>query len=308
MLKLRIEYFPVVQFSSSLYFQRARAIILDDSMRLNSQLGSGISASTIEAKAKATSEAIERLVVSKNSHSYVDWSAVNLVGSLLSPTIKHTSKNDNMPRFEHNIASACHTSIVAAIQSALVEAIERRHQWEWTQKFKLPGEVLTQLMSSETILKFVPIWDQLDTRWLRVLSSWALPVKNLPSVVCVAIDEKGGYFFCGSASAFNRNEAVRLALLDIVKLLMVEKTFNGKANSFGFRRKLDEHFDAMRCLQSVEVYNPQQFADSQIAHHLDANTVARLYSSTWLTLLGRHVVAVPLNVSGDRRPELEWFE
>lgn len=218
-----LELLPEVGDPWGIYLQRTRIIL--DGKRDNqaSLLGAGISLSKEVSRAKAISEALERLTLHPRTISLRKDIPIHICGTAGSPIIHVDGLASclNTKNFV-KMASACHIKREDALQAAMVEMVERVQLRHWCHQCENPDGVpvaRVDLLSEE-----VPnvLRDFLITKPFYFVLSWCIDPTTIPFLVCLAIHHSGDFFYSASAASTSISEVVEKVLLDCAKMFLFE--------------------------------------------------------------------------------------
>ena len=299
---LRLELLPELKSGTGLFLHRVRAVLGKGDHSI-AALGAGISTSSETAKAKAVSEALERLTLDPAGQPMISTTAMVISGTLLHPI----SQIDDMALSRTTDAtwasSACHLDLESAIRAAVTENVERRHLWKWAAQCEDDGPLM---IGQPPPVSFTApaIASFLATFPIKIAVSWATSGTSLPALVVIALRTSHECFYAASAAAEEWPEAFEAALLDIAKVLIVEQQLATSAGALSFRRPLSELPDRVRhdaIAHSIDRWPP-------ICSVHPISEEATLFGAPWLTKLKRQMVAIPILLEGDEPKPLEWFK
>lgn len=296
---LRIELLKELPSGTGLFLCRVRAILENGEDPIVA-LGAGISPVPEIAQAKAVSEAIERLTLSTPARSMANATPISISGTLTSPVVKVIESVRPLRAEEGWTASACHIDLESAVRAASNEAVERRHLWLWGTKCELGGALTVhRLLPAD--LERSGVKEFLSSFPLEIFVSWTAEELAPQAVVVIAIRASEGCFYAASAAASAFEEAVQVALLDIVKVLIIEEQFKHRAEALSFRRPLSELPERLTLGATRFDFRRPVPSNRQLQEG------AGMISAPWLITLKRRIVEIPLLLEGPPPKLLEWF-
>lgn len=218
-----IELLPEIGEQWGIFLQRSRIILIGDEGNKITLLGAGISLSRETARAKAVSEAMERLIIHPMAISLRKDKPILINGTIRQPFIDMLPEpfHLNIAAF-NTISSACHVTREEALKEAAVEMVERLQLRRWCCMCEDLEEVL--LARVDLFAEAIPsaVRDFLLTKPMLFVLSWCKAFTAIPFLICLAFHNSYEYFYATAAASLSVTEAIKKVLLDCAKMMLFE--------------------------------------------------------------------------------------
>jgi len=202
-------------------------------------IGSGVSESLEEARAKALSELIERYSFSGACLQLRSTQKYLFEGNLKQFKLFPSNQTD-APSIQKIFSSGCRNNVDNSVADAITEAIERVHLRRWCDSVqKSISEVSCYRVMHLTEIEGSAVWRYLHGKKINLIVSWFNSPLSVPCVILMAQDNNTGTFLLSSASGATSLHAINRAALDIAKMLLVEEKVDAWKFNMGFRHNND---------------------------------------------------------------------